>query len=128
MRSETSLVQTIGRAARNANGQVIMYADSVTDSMEKAITETNRRREIQMKYNVEHGITPKTIIKDIHEVIEISKKSEDDSGDNKRMTNAERKMLIDKLTKEMRSASKMLEFEHAAYLRDRIAKLRKGLK
>ena len=128
LRSETSLVQTIGRAARNANGQVIMYADSVTDSMEKAITETNRRREIQMKYNVEHGITPKTIIKDIHEVIEISKKSEDDSGDNKRMTNAERKMLIDKLTKEMRSASKMLEFEHAAYLRDRIAKLRKGLK
>ena len=128
LRSETSLVQTIGRAARNANGQVIMYADSVTDSMEKAITETNRRREIQMKYNVEHGITPRTIIKDIHEVIEISKKSEDDSGDNKRMTNAERKMLIDKLTKEMRSASKMLEFEHAAYLRDRIAKLRKGLK
>ena len=128
LRSETSLVQTIGRAARNANGQVIMYADSVTDSMEKAITETNRRREIQMKYNVEHGITPKTIIKDIHEVIEISKKSEDDSGDNKRMTNAERKMLIDKLTKEMRSASKMLEFEHAAYLRDRIAKLRKDLK
>lgn len=128
LRSETSLVQTIGRAARNANGQVIMYADSVTDSMEKAITETNRRREIQMKYNVEHGITPRTIIKDIHEVIEISKKSEDDSGDNKRMTNAERKMLIDKLAKEMRSASKMLEFEHAAYLRDRIAKLRKGLK
>lgn len=128
LRSETSLVQTIGRAARNANGQVIMYADSVTDSMEKAITETNRRREIQMKYNAENGITPKTIIKDIHEVIEISKKSEDDSGDNKRMTNAERKMLIDKLTKEMRSASKMLEFEHAAYLRDRIAKLRKGLK
>ncbi|MGN0115076.1 MAG: excinuclease ABC subunit UvrB [Acutalibacteraceae bacterium] len=128
LRSETSLVQTIGRAARNANGQVIMYADSVTDSMEKAITETNRRREIQMKYNAEHGITPKTIIKDVHEVIEISKKSEDDSGDNKRMTNAERKMLIDKLTKEMRSASKMLEFEHAAYLRDRIAKLRKGQK
>ena len=128
LRSETSLVQTIGRAARNANGQVIMYADTVTDSMEKAITETNRRREIQMKYNAEHGIIPKSIIKDIHEVIEISKKSEDDSGDNKRMTNAERKMLIDKLTKEMRSASKMLEFEHAAYLRDRIAKLRKGLK
>ena len=128
LRSETSLVQTIGRAARNAGGQVIMYADTVTDSMEKAITETNRRREIQMKYNEEHGITPKTIIKDVREVIEISKKSEDDSADDKRMTNAERKMLIDKLTKEMRSASKMLEFEHAAYLRDRIAKLRKGLK
>ena len=105
-----------------------MYADTVTDSMEKAITETNRRREIQMKYNEEHGITPKTIIKDVREIIEISKKSEDDSADDKRMTNAERKMLIDKFTKEMRSASKMLEFEHAAYLRDRIAKLRKGLK
>ena len=128
LRSETSLVQTIGRAARNAGGQVIMYADTVTDSMEKAITETNRRREIQMKYNEEHGITPKTIIKDVREIIEISKKSEDDSADDKRMTNAERKMLIDKFTKEMRSASKMLEFEHAAYLRDRIAKLRKGLK
>lgn len=128
LRSETSLVQTIGRAARNAGGQVIMYADTVTDSMEKAIRETNRRREIQMKYNEEHGIVPKTIIKDVREVIEISKKSEDESGDDRKMSNAERKMMIDKLTKEMKSASKMLEFEHAAYLRDRIAKLRKGLK
>ncbi|MGN0556915.1 MAG: excinuclease ABC subunit UvrB [Acutalibacteraceae bacterium] len=128
LRSETSLVQTIGRAARNANGQVIMYADTVTDSMERAISETARRREIQMKYNADHGIVPKTIIKDVHEIIEISKKSEDSDGDNRRMSQAERKMLIDKLTKEMRSAAKMLEFEHAAYLRDRIEKLRRGMK
>ena len=128
LRSETSLVQTIGRAARNANGQVIMYADSVTDSMEKAITETNRRRGIQMKYNEDNNIVPKTIIKDVRDVIEISGKSDDDKKNEKRMSNAEKKMLIDKLTKEMKTASKMLEFEHAAYLRDRIAKLKSELK
>ena len=92
--------------------------------MEAAITETNRRREIQMQYNKEHNITPKTIIKDVREVLEISKK--DDKGENKRMSSKEREKLIEQLTREMKSAAKMLEFEHAAYLRDRIEKLRKG--
>lgn len=124
LRSETSLVQTIGRAARNSEGEVIMYADSVTRSMQAAITETNRRREIQMQYNKEHNITPKTIIKDVREVLEISKKEE--KSENKRMSPKEREELINKLTREMKSAAKMLEFEHAAYLRDRIEKLRKG--
>ena len=124
LRSETSLVQTIGRAARNAEGEVIMYADSVTRSMEAAITETNRRRGIQMQYNKEHNITPKTIIKDVREVLEISKKEE--KSENKRMSPKEKEKLIEQLTREMKSAAKMLEFEHAAYLRDRIEKLRKG--
>ncbi|MBQ2677120.1 MAG: excinuclease ABC subunit UvrB [Clostridia bacterium] len=125
LRSETSLIQTVGRAARNAGGQVIMYADTVTDSMERAITETYRRREIQMKYNEEHGIVPKTIIKDVRDVIDISKKSDEQTPDS-RLTKSERAALIDRLTKEMKNASKMLEFEHAAYLRDRINQLRKG--
>lgn len=124
LRSETSLVQTIGRAARNAEGEVIMYADSVTRSMEAAITETNRRRGIQMQYNKEHNITPKTIIKDVREVLEITKKEE--KSENKRMSPKEKEKLIEQLTREMKSAAKMLEFEHAAYLRDRIEKLRKG--
>ena len=124
MRSETSLVQTIGRAARNADGEVIMYADTVTRSMEAALTETNRRREIQMKYNKEHNITPKTIIKDVREVLEISKR--EDKKDDKKLSRKEKEALITKLTKEMKSAAKMLEFEHAAYLRDRIESLRKG--
>ncbi len=124
LRSETSLVQTIGRAARNANGEVIMYADSVTRSMEAAITETNRRREIQMKYNEENNITPKTIVKDVREILEISKK--EDKNDKTKMSKKEREKLIETLTREMKSAAKMLEFEHAAYLRDRIEKLRKG--
>ena len=122
LRSETSLVQTIGRAARNAEGQVIMYADSVTDSMERAITETERRREIQKKYNEEHGIIPKTIIKDVHEVLEISSKV--DSKDGKKLSKKQKEELIKTLTKEMYTASKMLEFEHAAYLRDKINKLK----
>ena len=126
LRSETSLVQTIGRAARNANGQVIMYADTVTDSMERAISETLRRREIQNAYNKAHGIQPKTIIKDVRQVLEISKKSEKTGGDRK-LTKAQREELIRKLTKEMRAAAQMLEFEHAAYLRDRIEQL-KGTK
>ena len=126
LRSETSLVQTIGRAARNAGGQVIMYADSVTDSMERAIAETERRRAIQMAYNEKHGIVPKTIIKDIREVLEISSKTKEKS--DRSLSSAERKQLIDRLTKEMKSAAKMLEFEHAAYLRDRIAKLQKQIK
>ncbi len=124
LRSETSLVQTIGRAARNANGQVIMYADSVTPSMERAITETERRRAIQQKYNEEHGIIPKTIVKDVRDIIEIGEKVEKDKPDSK-LSKAEKEMLIKRLTAEMRQAAKMLEFEHAAYLRDRIEKLRK---
>ena len=125
LRSETSLIQTIGRAARNAEGTVIMYADSVTPSMERAITETNRRREKQMKYNEEHGITPKTIVKDVREIIEISAKSDDEKAISK-MSRSEREQMIIKLTAEMKAAAKILEFEHAAYLRDRIEKLRRG--
>ena len=122
LRSETSLVQTIGRAARNENGEVIMYADSVTPSMERAITETLRRREIQSKYNEEHNITPKTIKKDVRSVIEITSKEAFD-GKIKRMTSKERKVMIEKLTREMKEAAKMLEFEHAAFLRDKIKEL-----
>ena len=125
LRSETSLIQTIGRAARNAEGTVIMYADSVTPSMERAITETNRRREKQMKYNEEHGITPKTIVKDVFEIIEISAKSDEEKAVSK-MSKKEREQMIIKLTAEMKAAAKILEFEHAAYLRDRIEKLRRG--
>ncbi|MDY5948808.1 MAG: excinuclease ABC subunit UvrB [Oscillospiraceae bacterium] len=125
LRSETSLIQTIGRAARNAQGTVIMYADSVTPSMERAITETERRRRKQMKYNEEHGITPKTIVKDVHEIIEISSKNDDDKPIAK-MSKKEREAMIVRLTAEMKSAAKILEFEHAAYLRDRIEKLRRG--
>ena len=125
LRSETSLIQTIGRAARNAEGTVIMYADSVTPSMERAITETNRRREKQMKYNEEHGIIPQTIVKNVHEIIEISAKSDEEKSISK-MSRKEREELIIKLTAEMKAAAKILEFEHAAYLRDRIEKLRRG--
>ena len=123
LRSETSLVQTIGRAARNANGEVIMYADSVTPSMERAITETERRRGIQQKYNKEHGIVPKTIVKDVRDIIEIGKKAD---GDKKisRMSRAEKEAMIKRLTEEMKQAAKILEFEQAAYLRDKINKLR----
>lgn len=125
LRSETSLIQTIGRAARNSEGTVIMYADSVTPSMERAITETERRRQKQMKYNEEHGITPKTIVKDIREIIEISAKSDEEKSIAK-MSRKEREEMIIKLTAEMKAAAKILEFEHAAYLRDRIEKLRRG--
>lgn len=121
LRSETSLVQTIGRAARNANGQVIMYADTVTDSMEKAITETYRRREKQIAYNKEHNIVPETIKKGVREVLEISSK---DKGGRKKMSRSEKDKLIARLTEEMKAAAKILEFEHAAYLRDRIEKLK----
>ena len=128
LRSGRSFVQTIGRAARNASGRVIMYADSVTDSMEYAITETARRREIQMKYNLEHGITPKTIVKDVRDVIEMSK-SDNKSLDKKhisRMPKKEREKLIAELTKEMKEAAKMLEYEHAAFLRDKIKELKES--
>ena len=125
LRSESSLIQTIGRAARNAEGKVIMYADSVTGSMERAITETNRRRELQLAYNKEHGIVPKTIIKDIRDVIEISSKAEvDDKAAKKKISKKEKDELIAKLTAQMKEAAKLLEFEHAAYLRDKINELK----
>ena len=125
LRSETSLIQTIGRAARNADGRVIMYADSVTPSMERAISETERRRAIQQKYNEEHGIVPKTIIKKVSDVIEISVKGTTSEGKTqKRLTTKEREQLINELTRQMRDAAKLLDFEQAAYLRDRIKKLR----
>ncbi|MCI5903733.1 MAG: excinuclease ABC subunit UvrB [Oscillospiraceae bacterium] len=130
LRSESSLIQTIGRAARNARGQVIMYADSVTKSMENAIMETERRRKLQMDYNEKHGIKPQTIIKDVRDVIEISTKAETDvktsKSKQKQMSAAEKQALIDKLTEEMKNAAKILEFEHAAYLRDRINELKGG--
>ena len=125
LRSETSLIQTIGRAARNAEGKVIMYADSVTPSMERAITETNRRREKQMQYNEEHGIVPKTIVKGVRDVIEISSKSGDDKSLSK-LSKKEREAMIIRLNAEMKAAAKILEFEHAAYLRDKIEKLKRG--
>lgn len=122
LRSETSLVQTIGRAARNEHGEVIMYADCVTPSMERAITETLRRRKIQQAYNEAHGITPKTIKKAVRDVIEISSKYI--TGENNvKLTKRERMVMIDKLTREMKEAAKLLEFEHAAFLRDKIKEL-----
>ena len=125
LRSETSLVQTIGRAARNAEGEVIMYADSVTDSMERAISETERRRDIQSRYNAEHGITPKTVIKDVRDIIEIGQKVKNEKPVSK-MSRLEKEAEIKRLTAEMKQAAKILEFEHAAYLRDKINKLREG--
>ena len=125
LRSETSLIQTIGRAARNAEGKVIMYADNVTGSMERAIRETNRRREIQIAYNQKYGIIPQTIKKDIHEIIEISsKETVEDKISRKKLSKQERQELIQNLTAQMKEAAKMLEFEHAAFLRDEIAKLK----
>jgi len=123
LRSDRSLIQTIGRAARNAEGKVIMYADSVTDSMEKAISETERRRKIQMEYNAEHGIIPKTITKRVNDIIEISSKTDEKMRNKTKMSKAEREKLITQLTKEMKTAAKLLEFEHAAYLRDKIKEL-----
>lgn len=123
LRSERSLIQTIGRAARNSNGKVIMYADTITPSMEKAIRETLRRREKQEIYNKEHKITPKTIRKKVADVLEISTHKEDKRF-NKKLTKSEKKKLIEELTKEMKAAAKLLEFEHAAYIRDKINKLK----
>lgn len=127
LRSERSLIQTVGRAARNADGMVIMYADSVTDSMKRTIVETNRRRGIQQKYNEEHGITPQTIVKKVGDIIEISTHTDDEMELVGRLSREQRHEMIKQLTKEMQAASKLLEFEHAAYLRDQIKKL-KGLK
>ena len=123
LRSETSLIQTIGRAARNVNGRVIMYADTVTGSMRGAIEETNRRRKIQMQYNDAHGITPASIKKKVADIIEIGKKAKPEK--DKKLTRLERERSIERLTAEMREAARALEFEKAAYLRDRIKELRK---
>ena len=128
LRSETSMVQTIGRAARNAESKVIMYADRITGSMDRAIKETNRRREIQIKYNEENGIVPTTIIKDVREVIEATKVAEEsaDYGMDSavELTAKEKKKLIKQYTEEMKDAAKNLQFERAAELRDMINKLK----
>ncbi|MCI8387613.1 MAG: excinuclease ABC subunit UvrB [Clostridiales bacterium] len=132
LRSETSLIQTIGRAARNSEGKVIMYADTVTPSMRAAIDETNRRRELQKAYNDAHGITPQTIKKSVRDLIEIGKKEAESSPEaklakayreNKKLSGDEKSKLIEDLTKEMKEAAKKLEFERAAYLRDKIKNL-----
>ena len=127
LRSETSLVQTIGRAARNADGTVIMYADTITKSMAYAMRETERRRKIQTDYNEKHGIVPQTVKKEVRSVIEITSRDETAKADKKgkKMTKADKEALIEKLTKEMKAAAAELDFERAAYLRDSIAKLKK---
>ena len=128
LRSQTSLIQTIGRAARNAEGRVIMYADTVTPSMKAAIDETNRRREIQNAFNVEHGIVPKTVFKGVRDIIEISQDTAKLPAESQqKMSVAARKAAIQRMEKEMREASKMLEFEYAAVLRDRIKEMRAEL-
>ena len=128
LRAETSLIQTIGRAARNADGKVIMYADKITGSMERAIAETNRRRKIQNNYNIENGIIPKTIVKGVRDLIEIGSSSEEKINKNKKtsakMSKKEKDALIEKLTKEMKEAARHLEFEKAAFLRDKISEIR----
>ena len=132
LRAERSLIQTIGRAARNAEGKVIMYADTVTKSMNAATVETNRRRSIQLDYNRAHGIVPKTVIKGVRDIIEIGTKEEKGGrgkgkGSAGRKLNAsEREKMIETLTREMKSAASRLEFEQAAYLRDQIRRLREG--
>lgn len=133
LRSETSLIQTIGRAARNSESKVIMYADNITDSMRKAIGETNRRRKIQMDYNEEHGIVPQTIIKDVRDIIEIStvaeEKAEYESLEQAVEANNENlDKIIDTYEKEMKQAAKDLQFERAAELRDMVFKLKKKKK
>lgn len=128
LRSERSLVQTIGRAARNSAGKVIMYADKITDSMQRAMDETSRRREIQNQYNEDHGIEPKTIIKEIRDLIAISKVAEEvgayDLSSYDEMSKEERNLMIEKLEDEMREAAKTLDFETAATLRDTILELK----
>ena len=131
LRSETSLIQTIGRAARNAEGHVIMYADTVTDSMRRAIDETNRRRAIQQKYNQEHGITPTTIKKAVRDLISISKAADPENKDFQKepesMDRQELEKLVKELTKKMRQAAAELNFEEAAALRDRMVEIKRML-
>ena len=127
LRSETALIQTIGRAARNVGGRVIMYADHVTGSMERAIMETERRRKIQVAYNEEHGITPTSIVKEVRDILDITSKEKIEAipGMGKKRLNAlEKAVLIKKLSSEMKNAAQLLEFEHAAYLRDKINELK----
>ena len=125
LRSETSLIQTIGRAARNAEGKVIMYADNVTRSMDVAIRETERRRQIQDEYNKAHGIVPKTIIKSVRDLIEISSSTAERKGRSGiKMTKAEKEKEIARLEKQMKEAARMMEYEYAAILRDQIIELR----
>ena len=128
LRAETSLIQTIGRAARNVDGKVIMYADKITHSMERAISETNRRRKIQNEYNLAYGITPKSIVKGVRDLINIGmqdgEKVSKRGKSTSKMTKKEREELIEKLTVEMRDAARHLEFEKAAFLRDKIAEIR----
>jgi excinuclease ABC subunit B len=129
LRSETSLIQTVGRAARNVGGRVVMYADTVTRSMRAAIDETYRRREIQTRYNEENGITPQTVSKAVRAVIEIGQKKAEDAvripSAKKKLTKPEREKLIVALTAEMKAAAKLLDFERAAYLRDQINAMKK---
>ena len=129
LRSETSLIQTIGRAARNAEGHVIMYADAITDSMRRAIDETERRRTIQMKYNKEHGITPQTIKKAVRDLISISKKVAEEElrmeKDPESMSREELEKLIKEISKQMRKAAAELNFEAATELRDKMIELKK---
>ena len=124
LRSETSLIQTIGRAARNAEGKVILYADTVTPSMRAAMDETERRRRLQDDFNKAHGIVPKTIVKPVHDILEISEEKQGAKSRRAKLSEQERRAEIAKLEKQMREASKMLEFEYAAVLRDRIIELR----
>ena len=127
LRSPTSLIQTIGRAARNAEGRVIMYADKTTPAMDYAIRETNRRRGIQQAYNEAHGIVPKTIRKDVRDLIEITKQDAEAFGKGGvKLTREEREREIARLEKQMRKAAQMMEFEFAAVLRDQIIQLRGG--
>ena len=131
LRAERSLIQTIGRAARNAGGKVIMYADTVTRSMRAAIAETNRRREIQDAYNRAHGIVPRTVVKGVRDVIEIAaddtkRGKKNASGKTRKLSADEREKLIAEMSAEMKRAAQRLEFEKAAYLRDEIKKLREG--
>ncbi|NLK29415.1 MAG: excinuclease ABC subunit B, partial [Clostridiales bacterium] len=131
LRSETSLIQTIGRAARNAGGRVVMYADKMTDSMERAISETNRRRKIQQAYNEAHGITPTTIQKKVRDLISISKRMEERPQDLEKdlesMSRKELEQLVKKITKQMHTAAAELNFEKAAELRDKMMEIKKHL-
>ena len=124
LRSETSLIQTVGRAARNVDGRVIMYADTVTDSMFRAISETNRRRGIQMAYNEEHGIVPQSVRKAVRELMEVTRPAEEDAAAAVDMSDEEKRLAIDNLEEQMLAAAARLDFEKAAKLRDQLMELK----